>query len=67
MGGEVGVAIQRVPVLVQTSVHADVPPCDHTSACESVGASAPNTATSTASHTMKVRRSRTNCSLGVIS
>lgn len=58
--------IQRVPVLVQTSVHADVPPRASTNACDNVGASAPNTAISTASHTARGRRSRAKCSFSDI-
>ena len=63
----VGVATQLEPVLVHTSVHAELAPRDHASACDSVGASAPNTAISTASHTANERRSKAKCSKGVIS
>ena len=48
-----------MPVLVQTSAIGDTPPRASNNACDSVGASAPDTASSTASHTAQGRRSET--------
>ncbi len=48
-----------MPLLVQTSAIGDTPPRASNNACDSVGASAPNTASSTASHTAQGRRSET--------
>lgn len=48
-------ATQLMPVLVQTSIIGTTPPRASTSACDSVGASVPNTVVSTSSHNARRR------------
>ncbi|MDD5334294.1 MAG: hypothetical protein PHS32_11170 [Rhodoferax sp.] len=60
-------AIQRGPLLVQTSVQPGVSPRASATACDKVGAAAPNSAISSVSHTTKGRRNWAKYGSGGIS